>query len=91
MICFKLCIYLTQKQMPGRMVDALLYLGNEIFRSSRFPMILTRFDLADLSAMSHESAVKILRSFQREGLIRISDRELEIVDESSLRTISRIG
>ena len=59
MICFKLCIYLTQKQMPGRMVDALLYLGNEIFRSSRFPMILTRFDLAARSALGLGALVKV--------------------------------
>lgn len=84
-------IYLTQKQMPGRMADALLYLFDEIFQQPRFPMILSRFDLADLSAMSRESAVKILRDFQKEGLIRISDHEMELVDEDALRKISRIG
>ncbi len=84
-------IYLTQKQMPGRMADALLYLYDEIFHELKFPMILSRFDLGDLSAMSHESAVKILRDFQKEGLVRISDREMEILDEESIRKISRIG
>ena len=84
-------IYLTQKQMPGRMADALLYLYDEIFHELKFPMILSRFDLADLSAMSRESAVKSLRDFQKEGLIRISDHEMEIMDEEALRKISRIG
>jgi len=84
-------IYLTQKQMPGRMADALLYLNDEIFNKARFPMILSRFDLADLSAMSRESAVKVLRDFQKEGLIRISDNEMEILDAESLRKISRVG
>ncbi len=84
-------IYLTQKQMPGRMADALLYLHDEIFQQLKFPMILSRFDLADLSAMSRESAVKVLRDFQKEGLIRISDHELELTDEDALRKISRIG
>lgn len=84
-------IYLTQKQMPGRMADALLYLFDEIFLQPKFPMILSRFDLADLSAMSRESAVKILRDFQKEGLLKISDHEMEILDEEALRKISRIG
>ncbi|MFZ4522610.1 MAG: Crp/Fnr family transcriptional regulator [Bacteroidales bacterium] len=84
-------IYLTQKQMPGRMADALLYLSDEIFCSQKFPMILSRFDLAGLSAMSRESAVKILRDFQKEGLIKISDHELEILDDEAIRKISRIG
>ena len=77
--------------MPGRMADALLYLYDEIFRKLKFPMILSRFDLADLSAMSRESAVKILRDFQKENLLRISDHEMEIIDEEALRKISRIG
>jgi CRP/FNR family transcriptional regulator len=84
-------IFLTQKQMPGRMSDALLYLHDEIFSSVKFPMVLSRADLAALSAMSRESAVKVLRDFQKEGLIRISDHELEILDPDSLRKISRIG
>ena len=84
-------IYLTQKQMPGRMADAILYLHDEIFQQQKFPMILSRFELADLSAMSRESAVKILRDFQKEGLVRISDHEMELLDEEALRKISRIG
>ena len=84
-------IYLTQKQMPGRMADALLYLHDDIFHKIKFPMILSRFDLADLSAMSRESAVKILRDFQKEGLLRISDNEMELLDEEALRNISRVG
>ncbi len=84
-------IFLTQKQMPGRMADALLYLHDEIFNLPKFPMILTRSELADLSAMSRESAVKLLRDFQKEGLIRISDHEMEILDLEALNKISRIG
>ncbi len=84
-------IYLTQKQMPGRMADALLYLLDDIFNQPRFPMILSRFELSELSAMSRESAVKLLRDFQKDGLIRISDHELEILDVESLRKISQVG
>jgi CRP/FNR family transcriptional regulator, polysaccharide utilization system transcription regulator len=84
-------IHLTQKQMPGRMADALLYLHEEIFMQPKFPMVLSRSDLAELSAMSKESAVKILRDFQKDGLIHISDHEIEILDYDTLLKISRIG
>ena len=84
-------IHLTQKQMPGRMADALLYLQDEIFKTPKFPMILSRNDLAELSAMSKESAGKVLRDFQREGFIRISDREVEIINNETLQKISKIG
>jgi CRP/FNR family transcriptional regulator, polysaccharide utilization system transcription regulator len=84
-------IHLTQKQMPGRMADALIYLHDEIFGQTKFPMILSRSDLAELSAMSKESAMKALRDFQKDELIRISEKEIEILDITSLRKISRIG
>ena len=84
-------INLTQQQMPGRMAHALLYLHDEIFQQSRFPMVLSRPDLADLSSMSRESAIKILREFRNEGLIRISDNHLELTDIQTLRSISHIG
>ncbi|MCX6284847.1 MAG: Crp/Fnr family transcriptional regulator [Bacteroidetes bacterium] len=84
-------LYLTQKQMPGRMADSLLYLFEEIFESDHFPMLLSKQDLADLSAMSRDSALKILRSFEREGIIRFDEKELRLLDHESLRKISRIG
>lgn len=84
-------INLTQKQMPGRMADTLLYLHDEIFRQTIFPMIISRFELAELSAMSRESAVKVLREFRKEGLIRISDHELEILDLEAIQKISKVG
>ncbi len=84
-------IYLTQKQMPGRMADSLLYLFEEIFEADHFPRILTRQDLADLSAMSRDSALKILRSFQHDGIIQFDDKELRLLDRESLKKISRIG
>jgi CRP/FNR family transcriptional regulator, polysaccharide utilization system transcription regulator len=84
-------INLTQKQMPGRMSDTLLYLFNDIFQSNKFPMLISKLDLADLSAMSKDSAVKVLREFQNEGIIRVTDNEMELLDAEALKKISRIG
>jgi len=84
-------INLTQKQMPGRMADTLLYLFTEIFESTRFPKIITSYDLADLSSMSKDSALKVLRSFDKEKIIRVSDNEIVLLDPEALKTISRIG
>ena len=84
-------IYLTQKQMPGRMSDTLLYLFDDIFQSSRFPMVISKQDLADLSAMSKDSAGKVLREFQNEEIIRITDHEMVLLDAEALKRISRTG
>lgn len=84
-------IYLTQKQMPGRMSDTLLYLFDEIFQSNKFPLLISKRDLADLSAMSKDSAVKVLREFQNEGIIRVTDHEMELINAEALKKISKIG
>ena len=84
-------VCLTQKQMPGRMADTLLYLFEDVFESPRFELSLSKQDLADLSAMSKDSAVKILRLFQNEGMIRSEGDGLELLDIEALRKISRIG
>jgi CRP/FNR family transcriptional regulator len=82
---------LTQKQMPGRMADTLLYLMDEIFEVPDFPIPLSHQDLSELSAMSKESATKVLRDFTHEGIIRNASHKLEILDHEALKRISRIG
>jgi CRP-like cAMP-binding protein len=84
-------ISLTQKQMPGRMADTLIYLFEEIFESSKFTMHLSRQDISELSGMSKDSAVKILREFQNDGLINLTDNEMELIDSEALHRISRTG
>jgi CRP/FNR family transcriptional regulator, polysaccharide utilization system transcription regulator len=84
-------INLTQKQMPGRMADTLLYLFDEIFESDRFPLLINKQDLADHSAMSKDSAVKVLRAFQNDGILQITENEMILLDKESLHKISRIG
>jgi CRP/FNR family transcriptional regulator, polysaccharide utilization system transcription regulator len=84
-------LVLTQKQMPGRMADTLLYLFNEVFQSSKFILNLSKEDLADLSGMSKESAIKILRQFQKEKIINLTNNEIELSDPVSLQKISKLG
>jgi CRP/FNR family transcriptional regulator len=84
-------VYLTNKQMPGRMADTLIYLFDEIFQSSKFNLYLSKQDFADLSGMSKESAIKVLRDFQNNGIIRILDDEMELLDPEALNRISKIG
>jgi len=84
-------VYLTQKQMPGRMADTLLYLIHEVFQTLKFSSHLSKQDLADLSGMSRESAIKVLREFQKDMIIRLSDKELEILNKDALQRISKTG
>lgn len=82
---------LTHKQMPGRVADALLYLHNEIYQENPFHLVLSRQDLADLCSLSKESVVRILKEFKDEGLIRVANSDIEILDYEALNRISEIG
>lgn len=88
---YKRQVNLTQKQVPGRMADTLLYLSEEIYEAQKFNLNLSKQDLADLSAMSKDSATKILREFLHWGIIKFRDDELEILNQNELMRISRIG
>ena len=84
-------LFLTQKQMSGRMADTLIYLFNEVFQSSKFTLYLSKEDMADLSGMSKESAIKVLREFQKDGIIHMNNNEIELLDFASLQKISKLG
>lgn len=84
-------VNLTQKYMPGRVADTLLYLKNDIYKSSTFSVPLTRQDLSEMSNMTKESLVRILQQFKSSGLIKVSGNTFEIIDENGLQSISRNG
>jgi CRP-like cAMP-binding protein len=79
------------KQMNGRMADALLYL-NEIKTvvPGIFPM-LSRKDLADFAAITPENAVKLLKNFEKEGLLALDDKDITLLNLEVLQEISKRG
>jgi len=81
----------TQKQIPGRMANTLLYLANDIFESMEFKMIISTNDLAELTGMSRDSAVKVLREFKDDGIISIVSGHLTLHKPQSLIKISDFG
>lgn len=85
---FNKFINLTQKQMNGRIADALIFLHDEIYCRNPFLMSISRQDLADLTAMSKENVIRMLKKFKDQGLIRMEGNLVEILDKKGL---SRIG
>jgi len=79
------------KQMNGRIADALLYL--DTLRSSHKDIysLLTRQDIADFAGITVESAVKIIKSFEKDNLIELVDKDIVIKNRLSLTEISHRG
>ena len=84
-------VSLTQKYMPGRVAETLLYLKNEIYNNSKFTTDLSRQELAEMSNMTKESLVRILQQFKESEIIKAQASEIEILNESSLSHISMNG
>jgi len=88
---YELFISLTQKQMPGRIADVLLYLKDKVYETNPFHTTLSRQDLADMSGMSKESAIRILREFKDENIIHVNGNDFEILNTDHLIKISQTG
>jgi CRP/FNR family transcriptional regulator, polysaccharide utilization system transcription regulator len=82
---------LTQKQLHGRLADILLCLANRIFKSNSYNLPLSRTDLSDLTGMSTESVIRILKEFKDDRLIDMNCKQIELIDIARLERISEFG
>jgi len=82
---------LIQKQMHGRIAETLLYLSRSIYNNSTFETELSRQDIADMSAMTKESAIRIIKEFRDEGILECESNTFKILNESHLVNIIQTG
>ena len=82
---------LTHKHMHGKLAESLLYLTDTVYNSDKFETLLNRQDLADMSAMTKESVIRILKEFNEEGIIISDISHFEIVNKKLLMKISQTG
>lgn len=79
------------KQMNGRMAETLLYIDSLKNEQNNIFQLLTRKDVADFAATSTESAVKLLKTFEKDGLIKLNDKDIELIDYEALQELSVRG
>lgn len=81
----------THKHMSGRMAGTLLYLSEDIYNSNMFETALSRQELADLSGMTKESAIRVLKEFKDEGILNCYNSHFEIANKEALQKIHKFG
>jgi CRP-like cAMP-binding protein len=84
-------ISLAHKQINGRIADILLFLARDVYHSNTFTLSISRQELAEFAGCSKENVIKSLRSLNRDNIIRISGKEIEILDIKKLIKISQKG
>ncbi|NVN95627.1 MAG: Crp/Fnr family transcriptional regulator [Bacteroidetes bacterium] len=82
---------MTYKQMNGRIADTLLYLDSLKNQTPEIFQLLSRKDIADFAGISTESAVKLLKSFEKDNLIALHEKDIQLIDYNTLNEISRKG
>ncbi len=82
---------LGNKQMHGRLADALLYLNNDNFTNLDLFSLLSRKDIADFAGISVESTVRLLTEWKNEGIINTDGKIISIIDENRLHEICYRG
>lgn len=81
----------SQKQIDGRLAETLLYFDREVYKKPKFNLPLNRKELATLVCASRESVIRQMKSFANKGIIRISGKQIEILDENRLKLICENG
>lgn len=82
---------LMYKQMNGRMAETLLYIDSLKFQYPDIFQLLSRKDMADFAGISTESAVKLLKSFEKDGLVRLNEKDIVLANYKELMEISKKG
>jgi len=88
---FEVIKNISYKQMRGKLASTLLYLSQEEFLKEDVFQFLTRQDIADFASISTESAIKFLKEFEKEKIVKLSGKNITILDEEKLENTSRTG
>lgn len=81
----------SYKQMRGKLASSLLYLSQEEFAGEKIFTLLTRQDIADFASVSVESAIKFLKEFEKEKILKLKGKDIVILDVEKLESLSKNG
>lgn len=77
--------------MRGKLASTLLYLSQDEFIEEEIFQYMSRQDIADFASISTESAIKFLKEFEKEGILSLNGKDIEITDKGKLEDIALRG
>ena len=84
-------ISLAHKQVHGRIADILIYLTDSVYKNSNYDLTLSRKEIAEFAACSHENVITTLSKLNKEGIIELEGKKITIKDRKKLQEISKRG
>ena len=88
---FEVIKELLFKQMNGRLAATLLYLDEIRHSAPEVISLLSRREIADFAGISPENTVKLLKTFEKEALIRLQEKDIIMLNREALAEISKRG
>lgn len=81
---------LNHKNIDGALSIILLEFSN-IYKSESFTIPINRKELANMLGYSKESVINTLSKFNKDGIINVNDKNIEIIDLKRLQQIGELG
>lgn len=82
---------LTSRQMRGKLASALLYLGGEDFAKKNVYQYLTRQEIAGFASIATESSIKFLKEMEKDNIISLNGKKIDILDKKRLEELEKWG
>jgi CRP/FNR family transcriptional regulator len=83
-------VFMTQKNMEGRIAEAMLYLKNDVFSGGDIKY-LSKQDFADFTGMTRESAIRVIKEFKGDGIIEERKDRITVLDDHALAKIADLA
>ncbi|MEI7597177.1 MAG: Crp/Fnr family transcriptional regulator [Bacteroidota bacterium] len=81
----------SQKQVQGKIAGILLYFADKIFNSNQFDILLSRKEISDFAGCSEENVINTLSKMAKEGIIKINNKKIDILQKEKLGMIFQCG
>ncbi len=88
---FRRCANRTQRQTRGNIAAFLLELSDIIYESDEFALPLSQSEIGNLVDATRESVNRVLTEFDKDEIISLKGKNVEIVNKKSLQLISQNG
>ena len=84
-------LIMKSKNLSGRIAMVLLRFANEVYNSNTFELPISRSDMADMIGMSSENVIRSMSEFRKDKIIKISGKQIVILDSKKLEQIVQYG
>jgi len=91
LLIFDKLVNVTQKQIPGRVAEILLFFSQVIYKNDSFVLPLSRQEFADMIGTTKETVSRILSELKNDRLIEMNDKKITIISLELIQVLSKVG